>query len=252
MKKTELPAPTPDLAAAAAAADAALGCGIGTLNERTLHATLKYWLQPDVALHEVAVGGCIADIFDGAHATEVQTGGCFPLQKKLRKLLSLNPVTVVIPLPHAKWVRWVDPQSGEVGDPHRAPRLGRLSEALPQLYWLERFWQEGGAPHPLTVRVLLLDIVEYRRQDGWGNAGKRGAHRLDRRPLKLCEDVTLTGFADAAALLPDLPAEFTTPEFVKLFGHRGVAMRYALRFLERGGLIFRAGTRGRAILYRRK
>ena len=36
--------------------------GIGTLGEKTLHAVIKHYLEPDERCHEIRVGGYIADI----------------------------------------------------------------------------------------------------------------------------------------------------------------------------------------------
>ena len=49
--------------------------GVGTLGERTLHAALKYYLQPDPAFHEIKVGRWVADIQDSWGITEIQAGG---------------------------------------------------------------------------------------------------------------------------------------------------------------------------------
>ena len=243
--------PPPQDASLAAAFEAACGAlspgGIGTLQERTLHSTLKFWLQPDATQHEVPVGHHVADIFDGVGVTEVQTGSLYPLQKKLDALLATHPVTVVMPLPHYQWVFWIDPETGVAGPPHRSPRSGRVAEALPELFWLRDRWARY--PDRLTVRVLVLDMEEYRLQDGWGNGGKRGSHRADRRPLAVADDITLTAPAEAVSLLSSLPSPFTTRDFQKVLGHRGRAMTRALRFLEHTGVIVRCGKQGNAIVY---
>lgn len=58
--------------------------GIGTLRERSLHAVLKYWADPDESHHEIPLAGCVADIFDGERVVEIQTRGfsaCAPSWK---------------------------------------------------------------------------------------------------------------------------------------------------------------------------
>lgn len=37
-------------------------CGIGTLGEQTLHAVIKYLLEPDPSCHEKRIGSFVADI----------------------------------------------------------------------------------------------------------------------------------------------------------------------------------------------
>ena len=239
------------MAAAYAAASARMaGGGIGTLSERTLHGTLKCWLQPDEQFHEVAVAGCVADIFDGTEVTEVQTVGLYPLKKKLATLLCHYPVTVVVPVPHRKWVAWIDPETGESGELRRSPKTGKPWDVLPELFWIAAFWREQTA-HPLTVRLLFVDLEEYRLQDGWGSDGKRGAHRADRRPLQVTEEITLRGFADVARLLPPLEEEFTAAALQKALGRRGKTLWRATKFLEESGAITRSGKKGRAIVYKK-
>ncbi len=239
------------MAAAFEAASARMaGGGIGTLSERTLHGTLKCWLQPNEEFHEVAVEGCVADIFDGTEVTEVQTVGLYPLKKKLAALLAHYPVTVVVPVPHRKWVAWIDPATGESGELHRSPKTGKPWDVLSELFWIADFWREETA-YPLTVRLLFVDLEEYRLQDGWGNDGKRGAHRADRRPLAVTEDRVLRGFADVAGLLPPLPEEFTAAVLQKALGRRGRTLWRATRFLEESGTIVRCGKQGRTVIYKK-
>lgn len=240
------------VAAAYAAASARVETGsIGTLTERTLHGTLKYWLQPNEEFHEVEVQGCVADIFDGEEITEVQTVGLYPLKKKLAALLAHYPVTVAVPVPRRKWVAWINPDTGESGELRRSPKTGKPWDVLPELFWISELWREQTA-HPLTVRLLFVDLEEYRLQDGWGNGGKRGAHRADRRPLAVAEEMVLRGFADVSQLLPTLPEEFSAAVLQKALGRRGRTLWRATRFLEESGAIVRCGKQGRAVIYKKK
>ena len=68
--------------------------GIGTLGERSLHAVLKYWIEPDERRHEVKLPcGLVADIYDGERVVEIQTGSLYQLRGKLdRRLVELDLV----------------------------------------------------------------------------------------------------------------------------------------------------------------
>lgn len=238
----------PSLAAALAAASAHGSDGIGTLSERTLHSTLKFWLQPDVSRHEVTVEGGVADLFDGETVTEVQTVGLYPLKKKLGTLLERYPVTVVVPLAHRKWMCWIHPETGEQSEWRRSPKIGRPWDVLSELFWIGDLWRTPTA-HPLTVRLLLVDMEEYRLQDGWGSGGKRGSHRADRCPLAVVEEITLCGLQDLHKVCPPLPAQFTGPQLTRALGARGRTLWRATRFLEESGVITRVGKEGRTVLY---
>lgn len=223
--------------------------GIGTLGEKTLHATLKWWLDEDHRHHEILLPeGSVADIFDGQRITEIQTGNFSGFRPKLTRLLERYPVTVVHPLVRRKWVVWVDLVTGDVSRPHKSPRTGSFTDAGKQLvYILPLLGHEN-----LTVRLVLLDVEERRLADGWSWDGKRGSHRLERLPLALGEDITLSGPMDYAALVPPaLPAAFTAKEFGKAVHMQGRNLTGTLKVLLATGALRREQKQGNTWLYER-
>lgn len=220
--------------------------GIGILGEKTLHATLKLWLDDDPTHHEVSLPtGSVADIFDGERITEIQTANFSGFRKKLEKLLDTYPVTVVHPLVRVKWVSWIDPATGEITKPRRSGRKGSFTDAGKQLIYILPLLGHRN----LTVKLVLLDVEEQRLLDGWGNGGKRGSHRAERLPLALGETVTLREPADYAALLPpDLPPPFTAAQFGKAARLQGRNLQGTLKVLLALGVLRREKD-GRGYLY---
>lgn len=219
---------------------------IGVLREKTLHATLKRWLDEDPAHHEVTLpDGHVADIFDGERITEIQTGNFSALRRKLQALLEHYPVTVVHPLVRRKWLCWIDPDTGETTPPKRSPRTGSFADAGPQLIYLLPCLD-----HPnLTVRLLLLDVEEHRVADGWSRDGKQGSHRAERYPLTMEGEVTLRAPADYAALLPPgLPEHFTSAQFGKAVHQQGRKLNGTLKVLLHTGILTRE-KEGREYVY---
>ena len=211
--------------------------GIGILSEKTLHATLKLWLDDDPTHHEVPLPqGSVADIFDGERITEIQTANFSVFRKKLEKLLDTYPVTVVHPLVRVKWVSWINPETGEITNPRRSGRKGSFTDAGKQLIYILPL-----LAHPnLTVRLVMLDVEEQRLLDGWGNGGKRGSHRAERLPLALGEQIVLHDAADYAALLPpDLPVPFTAAQFGKAAHLQGRSLQGTLKVLLSVGVLRR-------------
>ena len=82
--------------------------GIGTLGEKSLHAALKRYLEPDETFREVAIGRYVADIVNPEGIIEIQTGGFGRLREKLGFFLDHYPVTVVYPVAQVKWLIGVD------------------------------------------------------------------------------------------------------------------------------------------------
>mgnify|MGYP007083040502 CR=1 FL=1 len=222
--------------------------GIGTLGEKSLHAVFKYWLDPDESHHEVRLDGCVADIFDGERVTEIQTRGFGTLRPKLERLLEQYPVTVVHPLPWHKTLTWVQPESGEMTKPRRSPKTGQFWDAAGELYAIS-----GLLGHPrLTVRLVLVDVEEYRMADGWSADGKKGSHRAERIPVALGPELTLHSQEDYACLLPAvLPDAFTTPQLAKAARLSRKKAGHLVNILYKTENIKRTGKQGRAYLYGR-
>ena len=224
---------------------------IGTLREKRLHACIKRYLCPDEACHERPVGDLlredgakprrmVADILTDGHIMEVQTGGFFPLREKIGWYLTHTPcrVTVVHPIPAVKYLSWIDPADGSILSRSKSPKRGRVKDVAKELYWVSDFI---GDPR-FSVRILLLELEEYRLADGWSRDKKRGSNRYERFPTALLGDVTLWTPADYAAYflpsalsVPDAEGNsplFTAADYAKATGIRGKATYSMLRLLE--------------------
>ena len=192
---------------------------IGTLREKRLHAAVKRYLCPDETCHERPVGDLlredgakprrmVADILTEGHILEVQTGGFFPLREKIGWYLTHTPcrVTVIHPIPAVKYLSWIDPADGSILSRHKSPKRGRVRDVAKDLYWVSDFI---GDPR-FSMRILLLEIEEYRLANGWSRDKKRGSNRYERFPTALLGDVTLWTPADYAAYF--LPPALSSPD----------------------------------------
>ena len=220
--------------------------GIGSLGEKTLHLTLKYFYAPDPAEHERPVRGYVADVFGEQGIVEVQTAHVERLADKLAAFLPVSEVRVVCPIPVKKWLIWLDPVSGTMSERKRSPGVERVLAAVGELYGLR-----GLLLHPaLTVEIACLEVEEYRLLDGYGTDRKKRATRYEKIPLSLRELIPLRTPADYAALLPEgLPETFTVKEFAAKAHLRGRDAGKALHVLADVGVVRRAGQSGRAFLY---
>ncbi len=243
---------------------------IGTLREKRLHAAVKLYLCPDEACHERPVGDLlregdakprrmVADILTDGHIFEVQTGGFYPLRDKIGWYLAHTPcrVTVVHPIPAVKFLSWIDPNDGSVLSRHKSPKRGRVRDVAKELYWLSDFI---GDPR-FSVRLLLLELEEYRLADGWSKDKKRGSNRYERFPTALLGDVILTTPADyadyflpPALSVPDGEGKyplFTAADYAKATGIRGKATYSTIHLLEKMDLVEETAEKvGRSKTYR--
>jgi len=226
--------------------------GIGTLGEKTLHAVLKDFFEPDPGAHEIRVGPYVADIVGEGGIVEIQTGNFQSLRKKLAAFLETAPVTVVYPITHFKWLLWLDPESGDISPRRKSPRAGHFPDAMFELYKIMPLLR-----HPnLRLCLLLVDLEEYRLRDGWSADKKRGSHRYERIPLALAGRLDLRTCADwcspeaQLAFFPaSLPSPFTSKDYARAARLNIHAAQTALRVLAHMGAAERCGKRGNLYLY---
>lgn len=220
--------------------------GIGLLNERTLHAFLKVHYEPDTEKQEVRVGRYVADIFNEQGITEIQTGSFSKLKGKLAAFLKNYDVTVVYPVAQIKRIVWVDPETGETTQPRRSPKTGTGMEIFRELIYIKDFLK---APN-LTLKIVLLELDEYRFLNGWSKDRKKGSVRKDRTPATILGELTVCSAAEYAALLPAaLPSIFSVAELKKSAKISSRHAQCAVNVLTVVGAIERVGKRGRAFLY---
>ncbi len=221
--------------------------GIGTLSEKTVHAVLKHYYAPQEDMHEIPVNNYVADIYTGGEIIEIQTRNFDKLPKKLDAFLPLCIVTVVYPIPHKKWLAWIDEESGECTSKRKSPKTGNACDAFRELRKIKDYLKD---PH-LRIVLALLDMEEYRLLNGWSRDRKRGSTRYDRIPTELVEEIRIERIEDYMQFLPpSLPERFTAAEFAKeahIRIERAQDVLYVLYFI---GLLERIGKKGRSYLYK--
>ncbi len=231
------------------AAERAPSTGIGTLSEKTVHAVLKCYFAPDETEREVPVGRFTADIVRGNEIIEIQTRSFDRMREKLASYPEDYRVTLVCPVPHEKHVVWINTETGETTKRRKSPKRGRPSDALRELAYIRSQLHRPG----LTVRIVMLDVTEYRYLDGYGNGGKRGSTRADRIPEAIAEIIDITSLYDWAVMLPEtIGARFRMDEFARETRLSPRAAWSAMAVLCEVGIVRRIGKDGRAYIYERQ
>ncbi len=215
--------------------------GIGVMGEKGVHAVLKRYYQPQVGGQEIRVGRFVADAVTGdGCVVEVQTGSFAPMRKKLAAFLERYEVVVVHPAYRTRWVRTVDPATGELS-PRR--RCGRPETPWKLFYQLSSIREFLGRPN-LHFRVPVLEVQELRRK------GDRRGARYECIPSALLEEAVFQTTRDFLTLLPPgLPAPFTCAEAARAAGVPAEDVRMGLYMMNLLGLVQRTGRRGSAYLY---
>lgn len=212
--------------------------GIGTLSEKTLHAVLKLYYEPDEDKHEVAMSGYYADIYNDKGIIEIQTHQLNKLRDKLSVFLQDYHVTVVYPLPFNKWLSWVNPDNGEVQGRRKSPRHFTEYDAFYELYKIKSYLKNPN----LSINLVLMDMEEYKLLNGWSYDKKRGSTRYDRVPVGIRRIVKFDRIEDYMQLVPaDLKEDFTVKDFAMAAGVSVEASRYTLNILNYLEIVKRTG-----------
>lgn len=212
--------------------------GIGTLSEKTLHAVLKLYYEPDEDKHEVAMSGYYADIYNDKGIIEIQTRQLNKLRDKLSVFLQDYHVTVVYPLPFNKWLSWVNPDNGEVQGRRKSPRHFTEYDAFYELYKIKSYLKNPN----LSINLVLMDMEEYKLLNGWSYDKKRGSTRYDRVPVGIRRIVKFDMIEDYMQLVPaDLKEDFTVKDFAMAAGVSVEASRYTLNILNYLEIVKRTG-----------
>lgn len=223
---------------------------IGTISERTLHAALKAFYEPDPRFREVRVGRFVADICRDGRVIEIQTRNFRALRRKLLAFSAERSVRVVYPVALAKQVSWIEPDTGEVVSRRRSPRNGRPADVLRELYALRPILPLEG----LSLELVFVDVEEFRLLSGRSRDRKHyGVRRAERIPTALRGRLVLEDASDYLKLLPrELGETFGTADFAKASRMTKLRAGECLRTLVTLGVIEVVGKNGRALSYARK
>ena len=220
--------------------------GIGVLNEKPLHASLKQWYARPGDRFEVAVDGFVIDIVRDDLLIEIQTRNFSSIKSKLTNLTRSHRVRLIYPIVHEKWI--VRPATGN-GDRvvrRKSPKRGRLEDL---------FWELVSIPqllcHPnFSVEVLMITEEEVRRFEGKRAWRKRGWRVEERRLLKVVEQRLFVKPSDWMGFLPGGLELFTTSDLANGMKARTELAQKMAYCLREGRMIELIGRRGRSNLYR--
>jgi hypothetical protein len=220
--------------------------GIGLLNEKPLHASLKQWYARPGDRFEVPVDGFVIDIVRDDLLIEIQTRNFSSIKSKLTNLTRTHQVRLIYPIVQEKWiVRSASDNGGRVMR-RKSPKRGRFEDL---------FWELVSIPHLLSNRNFSLEVLmireeEVRRYDGKRAWRRRGWLLEGRRLLEVLDRRVFWDSSDWLRFLPDGLESFTTTDLATGMKTRTELAQKIAYCLREGRMIELIGRRGRANLYR--
>ncbi len=223
--------------------------GINTLNEKSLHASLKQWYAGPGDQLEVRVDGYIIDLVRGDLLVEIQTGSFSPLKRKLARLAENHTVRLVFPVALEKWIIRQPTEEGEKPQRRKSPKRGRVEQVFAQLVYIPALLENAN----FSLEVLLIREEEVRHHENKKAWRRRGWVTDERRLLAVVERRVFYTPQELASLLPEgLASPFTVRDLAKAASQPewlAGKMIYCLRAM---GLVGIEGKRGNALLYSRR
>jgi hypothetical protein len=225
--------------------------GIGIYNEKRLHRILKEFVCEDESCFEIKLGGAVADVFCDGLVSEIQTGGFYPLKKKIDGYLSEEEIRVRIihPVICERTIVRVDPVSAEVLYARKSPKKESALKILPELI----YFADHLSSDRLCVEVYSVKAEEHRYSDEIHRYRKSGKRDSELFPTELESVTVIESREDLLALLPEAlvrsDAPFTAAEFQKFSGLRGRKGYNALGALCAAGVLKKEKDGKRAAEY---
>jgi hypothetical protein len=219
--------------------------GIGLLNEKPLHASLKAWYAQPGDRFEVSVDGFVIDIVRDSLLLEIQTGGFASLKPKLASLVRSHPIRLVYPIAREKWIVRLAKDDGRAAARRKSPRRGRVEDLFWEMVRIPRL----SSNRNFSLEVLMIREEEVRRHEGGRRWRRRGWVVEERRLLEVVDRRVFQKPADWLAFLPEGCEPFTARDLAEARGIRlelAQKMAYTLR---QARLVSVIGRRGRASLY---
>jgi len=220
--------------------------GIGQLNEKPLHASLREWYSLPGDEFEVEVDGYVIDIVREDLLLEIQTANLAAMKTKLKNLTRTHPVRVIYPIAQEKWIVKLPKKSGDKPTRRKSPKRGCVDD----LFWeLVSFPQLLANPN-FSMELLLIGEEEVRKHEEGRSWRRRGWVTHERRLLDVRDRRVYDDLACWKEFLPESLTEFTARE---LADDRGIPTHLAQRIvycLRAAGVIKMIGKRGRAYMYR--
>ena len=193
--------------------DPNINISIGIQKEKILHKILKYYIEEDNKYHEIRVDRMYADIKVDSHIYEIQTQNFNMLRHKLDVFLPSYQVTIVYPASRIKTLYVID-ENGELVKTSKSPKKGTPFSVLPELYKIKNYLTNSN----LNIKVIYLDMDEYRTQTSKKHYRSKGYERYKQVPLSIVKEYELKDKDDYIKLLDeyDIMDSFKALDFSKI------------------------------------
>jgi hypothetical protein len=217
---------------------------IGTMQEGSLHSSLKAWYMLPGDRCEVTVDGYLVDIVRGELLIEIQTRNFAALKQKLKTLIERHPIRLVYPIPQEKWIVHMAADGQTPEGRRRSPKRGSVEQLFDELVSFPQLFRKPS----FSLEVLMIREEELRCRAALRS--RKEWSTIDHRLLQVVDRAIFQSPLDLRDLLPKgLQPPFTSRDLAIALQqpHRlAQRMAYCLRGMSALAVV---GKRGNSLLY---
>lgn len=216
--------------------------GINTFNEKSLHDELKKIYNAD--RYEAKFGRYIIDAIKGNTLIEVQTKNISSIKKKLENISKDNRVILVHPIIENKYLI-TEELSGNTTTrkSNKKQNFYSFFDELVSCYDILSF-------EKLEIHLYLIDVNEYRINDGKGSYSRRGISVINREIREVNNKIVIRNKNDLIEKIGGLPEkDFTVKDLSEFLGIDRKICQKICYTLKNSEIIYMTGKSGRSYLY---
>jgi len=219
---------------------------IGTLQESSLHATLKIWYSKPGDKLEEPFDNYLIDIVRDDLLIEIQTKNFSAIKKKIANLIQHHKMCLVHPISQDKWITNIDAQSNKIIRRRLSPLHRSYIDIFDELI---RIPDMVSNPN-LIIEIFLVQTEEIRKNDGKGSWRRRGWSICDQRLIGVLGKKEFNSPNDFLDFIPkSLGAPFTNFELAKSLNKPLRLARKMSYCLRKMGILKVIGKKGKYLLY---
>lgn len=233
-----------------ASLDIEINTGIGTMSEKRVHSTLKYYVSPDMDFHEKKYCGFVCDAVTEQSVFEIQSRAFDRLRRKLDKILPDFPLTVVYPVIRERMIILTDESTGETVK-RKSPKKGSIYSVIPELYKVRSYLH-----HPnFYLRLITISAIDHRvktlcKKNTYKRYKPKNYTKHELIPSEIHSDITLSRPDDYTIFIPKgLPEEFLSSDFAIAAHIPRTVASTTLLILSDIGLVKRIARKKEGYLY---
>lgn len=220
--------------------------GIGTLQERSLHAAIKKLYETPDSETEVNIDGYVVDVVKNGLLIEIQTRNFSAIKNKLFKLMQTHPLRLVYPIPNEKWVVRQSRNGSQELSRRRSPKIMGFEHLFEELVSIPTF----ALHRNFSLEVILIKEEEVRVNDGRGSWRRRGWSSIDRRLIEVVERRIYSEPKDFLHFIPSsIKQPFSASSLAEMTGFSRALVQKMTYCMRKMNVLKRVGKEGNAYLY---